>query len=73
VKRRKLLVLIALGVREHGAAPPWSTLRRALGVDRVTFLKLIQSLQRDGCLTFEEEVPGSARVTPRGLREAVGR
>jgi hypothetical protein len=73
MNRRRLLVLIALAVREHGAAPSWSTLRRALGVDRVMFLRLIQALQRDGCLTFEEGVPGSARVTPRGLREAINR
>jgi DNA-binding MarR family transcriptional regulator len=73
VKRRKLLVLIALAVREHGTAPTWNTLRRALGVDRVTLVRLMERLEGDGCVTFDPNTPGSARVTPHGLREAVGR
>jgi DNA-binding IclR family transcriptional regulator len=72
VKRRKLLLIIALSVRDHGESPPWTILRRAVGVDRISLLRLMQSLQREGLLTYSA-TPGSARVTPQGMRQAVGR
>lgn len=71
MKRRKLLVLIALGVKQRGECPSWAALRAALGVGRFKFASLMESLRRDGLVTYDEDVPGSARVTPAGLRLAV--
>ena len=71
MKRRKLLVLIALGVKQHGASPSWTALRAALGVGRFKFVSLMKSLRRDGLVTYDDDVPGSARVTTAGLRLAV--
>lgn len=71
MKRRKLLILIALGVKQGGESPSWTALRVALGVGRFKFVSIMESLRRDGLVTYEDDVPGSARVTSAGLRLAV--
>jgi hypothetical protein len=73
MNRRKLLLLIELTVREHGKAPSWTELQAALGAGRFKIFALMSSLERDSLVTFEDGVPGSARVTAAGLRAAVGK
>lgn len=70
VKRRKILLIIALSVDERGEAPPWSAMRNAIGVDRAKFQRLMGALRRDGLATWSGK-PGSARVTPAGLEQAL--
>jgi DNA-binding IclR family transcriptional regulator len=72
VKRRRLLVIVALSVREHGTSPTWGVLQRALGVDRIKLVRLLEALRADGLVTYTG-ASGSLRVTPAGVREAVGR
>jgi hypothetical protein len=73
MKRRRVLVYVALYVREHGCPPSWSEIRAAVGLSRFRLVALMASMRADGFITYDDDVPGDLRVTAAGLVYAGGR
>ena len=73
MKRRRVLVYVALYLREHGRPPTWSEIRAAVGVSRFALVALMRSMRADGFVTYADDVPGDLRVTAAGLVYAAGR
>lgn len=71
--QRKLLLLVALHRRQHGVAPTWTELQRAVGVPRYELVTRLHTLRERGLVTFVDDEPGTTDVTPRGGAAAVGR
>ena len=73
MKRRRILLYVALYVREHGRPPSWSEIRAAVGLSRFRLVTLMASMRADGFITYDDDVPGDLRVTAAGLTFAAGR
>lgn len=70
-KQRALLVSIELWRRQHGQAPLWRELAAELGLSKTAFALRMQALHERGLVAYSEQ-PRSLRVTPEGLKAAVG-
>jgi hypothetical protein len=72
VAGRRLLIAVELYRREHGRSPIWWELRTALGLSHDEMTELAWALRRNGLIIFTRETR-SLRVTPAGLRAALGK
>lgn len=70
---RKTVLLVALLWKTHDRAPTWAEVRSRLGVDECRFSFLMRGLRTKGYVTFEDDVPGSLRVSHEAVQAALGK
>ncbi len=68
---RKAVLMVEIYRRQHGAAPTWTVIREAVGIERRKFVWLMLGLRKKGCLDFSDDTPGSTRTTPPGIAQAM--